>query len=192
MVAALLVRALFSDFPNAEVQGYGAPELTDRIGGKVGLGMLAEFIGTFFLVFSIVGVAVNPRAAKEWAALTIGAALGVAVMCLAPLTGAGFNPARAFGPSLVGDFAGGGGHLPAGLRARADPRRAGRRLPLLHPVRRASGEGGGGNGARRIASAADAAGHLLAQLHALAVANVPLLLQVLRLRHPPGAPVRAG
>ena len=46
----------------------------------------------------IVGVAVNPRATKEWAALAIGAALGMLVMVLAPLTGAGFNPARSFGP----------------------------------------------------------------------------------------------
>ncbi len=47
------------------------------------------------------GVAVNPRATKEWAALAIGAALGMAVMVFAPLTGAGFNPARAFGPAIV-------------------------------------------------------------------------------------------
>ena len=34
--------------------------------------------------------------------------------------------------------------------------------------------------------------HLLAQLHALAVADVSLLLQVLRVRDAPGAPARAG
>jgi glycerol uptake facilitator-like aquaporin len=48
-----------------------------------------------------VGVAVNPRATKEWAALAIGGALGMAVMVMAPLTGAGFNPARSFGPAIV-------------------------------------------------------------------------------------------
>ena len=58
-------------------------------------GMLAEAIGTFFLMWAIMGVAVNPRATKEWAALAIGAALGLGVMVIAPLTGAGFNPARA-------------------------------------------------------------------------------------------------
>jgi glycerol uptake facilitator-like aquaporin len=46
-------------------------------------------------------VAVNPRATKEWAALAIGAALGMGVMVIAPLTGAGFNPARSFGPAIV-------------------------------------------------------------------------------------------
>ncbi len=101
VAGALLVRGLFTEFPNAEVQNFGAPALSERIGGKLGLGMLAEFLGTFFLVFTIVSVAANPRTAKDFAALTIGGTLGVTVMCLAPLTGAGFNPARAFGPALV-------------------------------------------------------------------------------------------
>ena len=69
--------------------------------------MVVEALGTFFLVWVIVGVAVNPRATKEWAALAIGAALGMGVMVLGPLTGAGFNPARSFGPALVsGEFGG--------------------------------------------------------------------------------------
>ncbi|HEX2234033.1 MAG TPA: aquaporin, partial [Thermoleophilaceae bacterium] len=42
-----------------------------------------------------------PRATKEWAALAIGGALGMAVMVIGPMTGAGFNPARSFGPALV-------------------------------------------------------------------------------------------
>jgi len=109
VAAGLLVRVLFSEFPNAEAQSFGAPGLSERIGGKVGLGMLAEFLGTFFLVFTIVGVAVNPRSSKDWAALAIGGALGVAVMTLAPLTGGAFNPARAFGPALGADSFGGGG-----------------------------------------------------------------------------------
>lgn len=111
VAAGLLVRVLFTEFPNAETQNFGAPGLSDRIGGKLGLGMLAEFIGTFFLVFTIVGVAVNPRAATDWAALTIGGALGVGALTLAPLTGAGLNPARAFGPSLVADSFGGFGNF---------------------------------------------------------------------------------
>ena len=69
--------------------------------GHIFPGMVVEALGTFFLVWVIVGVAVNPRATKEWAALAIGAALGMVVMVLAPLTGAGFNPARSFGPHRV-------------------------------------------------------------------------------------------
>jgi glycerol uptake facilitator-like aquaporin len=47
---------------------------------------------------------VNPRGDRRFAALVIGWTLGVAVMCIAPLTGAGLNPARAFGPALFGGF----------------------------------------------------------------------------------------
>jgi hypothetical protein len=48
-------------------------------------------------------VALNPRARHEWAPWAIGATLGFAVMVLAPLTGGAFNPARWFGPALIGD-----------------------------------------------------------------------------------------
>jgi MIP family channel proteins len=96
---ALLTKALLED----EGRGvdYGATLVSDRLNGDVLPGMVVEAMGTFFLVWVIVGVAVNPRATKEWAALAIGAALGMAVMVLAPLTGAGFNPARSFGPAIV-------------------------------------------------------------------------------------------
>jgi glycerol uptake facilitator-like aquaporin len=47
------------------------------------------------------GVAVNPRGERAWAGWVIGIALGVAVMVFAPLDGAGFNPARSFGPAIV-------------------------------------------------------------------------------------------
>ena len=96
---ALLTKALLND----EGRGvdYGATLVSDRLNGDVLPGMVVEALGTFFLVWVIVGVAVNPRATKEWAALAIGAALGMAVMVLAPLTGAGFNPARSFGPAIV-------------------------------------------------------------------------------------------
>ena len=59
--------------------------------------MVVEAIGTFFLVWAIIGVAVNPRATGEWAALAIGGALGMAVMVLAPLTGAGSTRRAASG-----------------------------------------------------------------------------------------------
>lgn len=112
VAAALVTKALLTEFDNADAVNYGATLMSDAIGEKVGLGMLAEGIGTFFLVWVIVGVAVNPRAAKEWAALAIGATLGMLVMVIAPLTGAGFNPARSFGPALVsGEFGGAGDFL---------------------------------------------------------------------------------
>jgi len=99
VAGALVTKALLSD--EGENVNYGATEISDFLDGKVFPGMVAEALGTFILFFVIVGVAVNPRGAKEWAALAIGATLGLAVMVIAPLTGAGFNPARSFGPALV-------------------------------------------------------------------------------------------
>jgi glycerol uptake facilitator protein len=96
---ALLTKAILLDEGKAE--NYGATAVSDVIDGKIFPGMVVEALGTFFLLWAIIGVAVNPRATKDWAAFAIGGALGMAVMVFAPLTGAGFNPARAFGPALV-------------------------------------------------------------------------------------------
>ena len=86
---------------------YGITAVSGAFNEAILPGMVVEGIGTFFLVWVIVGVAVNPRATKEWAALAIGATLGMLVMVLGPLTGAGFNPARSFGPAIVsGEFNG--------------------------------------------------------------------------------------
>jgi MIP family channel proteins len=105
VAGALLTKALLLD--EGKDVFYGATLVSDRLEGEILPGMAVEALGTFFLVWVIVGVAVNPRATKEWAALAIGAALGMGVMVLAPLTGAGFNPARSFGPALVsGEFGG--------------------------------------------------------------------------------------
>ena len=102
VAGALLTKLLLNDFTNADQVNFGATAVSeDRLDGKLGLGMIAEFIGTFFLLWAIIGVAVNPRAAMDWAALAIGAALGLGVMVIGPLTGAGVNPARVFGPALV-------------------------------------------------------------------------------------------
>ncbi len=101
-LGALVTKLILVNFANAETVNYGAVGISDRLGGQVFFhGLSVELIGTFFLMWAIVGVAVNPRAARDWAAFAIGATLGLVVMVLAPLTGAGFNPARAFGPALV-------------------------------------------------------------------------------------------
>jgi glycerol uptake facilitator protein len=105
VAGALLTKGILLDEGKAE--NYGAVGVSDVINGDIFPGMVVEALGTFFLLWAIIGVAVNPRATKDWAAFAIGCALGMAVMVFAPLTGAGFNPARAFGPALVsGDWGG--------------------------------------------------------------------------------------
>jgi MIP family channel proteins len=101
VLGALATKLILNNFDNAKAVHYGAPSVSDALGGKVGLGMLVEGLGAFFLVWAIIGVAVNPAAFREWAGLVIGATLGLVVMVAGALTGASINPARAFGPDLV-------------------------------------------------------------------------------------------
>jgi glycerol uptake facilitator protein len=98
IVAALITKALLTD--EGTVTHYGATTLSSQV--TVFGGICAEALGTFFLVWAIVGVAVNPQAVKGWAGLVIGGALAMGVMIMGPITGAGFNPARSFGPAIVG------------------------------------------------------------------------------------------
>src|SRR5207253_2350200 len=93
---ALLTKALLTD----EGSGvhYGAVGVSLRLSHHIFLGFVCEAIGTFFLVWAVVGVAVNPAGLKDWAGLAIGTTLGFLVMVFGPLTGAGLNPARALGP----------------------------------------------------------------------------------------------
>ena len=75
--------------------------MSDFLNGKAFPGLIAETVGTFALMWAIMGTAVNPRGQRDWAGLVIGGTLGFAVMVMAPLTGARLNPARSFGPALV-------------------------------------------------------------------------------------------
>jgi MIP family channel proteins len=109
VLGALLTKALLLD--EGEAVNYGAVAVSDRLDGAIFPGMVVEGIGTFFLVWAVVGVAVNPIGLKAWAGLVIGGTLGLIVFVFAPLTGAGVNPARAFGPALVGDAFGGAGEF---------------------------------------------------------------------------------
>ena len=67
-------------------------------------GAMVEGIGTFLLVLAVCAVALNPRARSEWApARDRLHARASCVMVFGPLTGGAFNPARWFGPALVGN-----------------------------------------------------------------------------------------
>jgi aquaporin TIP len=69
-----------------------------------GRGMVVELILTFFLVVAVFATAVDPRGAfKAIAGLAIGLTITIDVFVGGPLTGAAMNPARAFGPQLIGN-----------------------------------------------------------------------------------------
>ncbi len=82
---------------------YGTPAISPKFlqGGSVGLAFLAEAVGTFALMWAVMGTAVNPETPKGVAGLGIGLTLGFAVMVFGPATGGSFNPARWLGPALV-------------------------------------------------------------------------------------------
>ena len=106
-VAALVVKLMLTGA--ADATGYGATAVNHRfVAGDAGAAA-AELIGTFALMWAIMGCAVDPRANPGWAPPVIGATLGLAVMTIAPITGAGLNPARAFGPALIAGAFGGAG-----------------------------------------------------------------------------------
>ena len=94
----LLIVAAFSQGA-VELGGLGSTVLGDDV--SYASGVVAEAVGTFILVFTIMGVAVDPRAPKGWAGLIIGLAVACAIMVVGPLTGASLNPARTFGPYLA-------------------------------------------------------------------------------------------
>ena len=100
VAGALMTKFLLID-ALAETQNNGATSLNLSILGGDFQGFVAELLGTFFLAWAVIAVAVNPRAARDWAGLAIGGTLGFAVLVFGPLTGAALNPARWFGPALV-------------------------------------------------------------------------------------------
>jgi aquaporin Z len=69
-----------------------------------GPGVVIEAILTFFLVIVVFATAVDERGAfKQIAGLAIGFTIAFDVLMGYGISGAAMNPARAFGPQLVGD-----------------------------------------------------------------------------------------
>ena len=128
--------ALTKRFPWREVPAYWAAQVVGAVVGAlaiwavfahsaIDLGMgqtsfneataswaqaiFAEGIGTFMLMFAILGI-VDGRSPSELAGIVIGGVVIAIIMIVGPLTGASLNPARAFGPELVSAIGGGATH----------------------------------------------------------------------------------
>jgi aquaporin Z len=100
-LAALLLKWIFPS--NLESGGHlGVPGLHNGV--SAGAGVVVEAVLTFFLVWIVFATAVDPRGAfKQISGLAIGFTIALGVLLAAPLTGGAMNPARAFGPQLVGN-----------------------------------------------------------------------------------------
>lgn len=100
-IAASAVLAL--GFGGAE--GFTAgPTLPSEV--AVGLGtilpvVIAEFFGTFLLMFVITAVATDTRIQGVPAGLAIGLTVTAMAFAVGWISGGSFNPARSFGPALV-------------------------------------------------------------------------------------------
>jgi MIP family channel proteins len=100
VMGALLLRYVVGDAA-FDAGGAGAPALAPSV--AVGKGIVIEAILTFFLVFVVFGTAVDDRGPwNKTAGFTIGFTIAFDILAFGPLTGAAMNPARWFGPALVG------------------------------------------------------------------------------------------
>src|SRR5437762_5284951 len=103
VVAALAVYAIFGGGEiGAAVVKSGTPDVAKDVGA--GTALLCEIIATFFLVFVIWGSAADPRA-RNVGGFAIGLTIAADILAVGPITGASMNPARSFGPTLIGSWA---------------------------------------------------------------------------------------
>jgi aquaporin Z len=100
-LAVLLLKWILPAGPQ-NAGNLGVPSLGSGL--TSGPGVVTEAVLTFFLVFVVFATAVDPRGAfAQIAGLAIGLVIAFDVLMGYGLTGAAMNPARAFGPQLVGD-----------------------------------------------------------------------------------------
>lgn len=101
VIGALLLRFLVDDTQLFDAAKAGAPQVAEGV--EVGRAILIEAVTTFFLVWAVFGTAVDELGpARKTAGLTIGLVIAFDILAFGPYTGAAMNPARWFGPALVG------------------------------------------------------------------------------------------
>jgi len=96
-IGGLLIVAAFGT--GAVDLGMGATTLSSGV--FYWQGIVAEALGTFILLFAVMGLAVDARAPLGWAGLMIGLAVALEILLIGPLTGGSVNPARTFGPYVT-------------------------------------------------------------------------------------------
>jgi len=110
--ASGLLAVIRAQLSAAQLSGPNAPSLSISQSGPLSLGvtithvgpalgLLVEFVLTFALMFVIMAMATDARAAGGFAPLAIGATVAFDALLGGALTGASMNPARSFGPALI-------------------------------------------------------------------------------------------
>jgi glycerol uptake facilitator protein len=108
LLGAFVGGLLIVAYVGSRATDLGSVGLTSLGPGVNGLqGIVAEALGTFLLVFTIMAVAVDQRAPSGWAGFLIGLAVATEIMLIGPFTGGSVNPARSFGPYAVNQLFGG-------------------------------------------------------------------------------------
>jgi MIP family channel proteins len=101
--AAALIRGLLPAATTEAPVNLGVPAIGHGVNSGAAFGL--EAITTFFLAWVVFATAVDPRGAfKSIAGLAIGLTITMDILFIGPYTGAAMNPARAFGPQLIGDY----------------------------------------------------------------------------------------
>jgi len=95
LIGAALLKIMFKGPP-------GTVSMGDGVSG--GVGLILEFLGTLFLVLTVLSTINDKRghAAGYLQPFSIGVAIFVAHMFLVPLTGCGINPARSLATNIIG------------------------------------------------------------------------------------------
>lgn len=105
LVGGLVAAVIVTWTVSRDAVAVGTPTLAADVNPFVGI--VLEAVATFFLVLVIFGTVVDQRAPATVYPLAIGLSITAGVYAIAPFTGGALNPARAFGPALVGGEWGG-------------------------------------------------------------------------------------
>lgn len=101
-IVAAIVVALAAD---RNVLAFGTPVVADDV--SLLWAIVLEAVATFFLVLVVFGTVVDRRAPVSVYPFAIGLTITAGILAIGPYTGAALNPARGFGPALVGGEWGG-------------------------------------------------------------------------------------
>jgi glycerol uptake facilitator protein len=112
-VAAQLLGAVLGAFLVVGVTGTktataaGVGLTSTAQGVSAGQAVLAEWLGTFLLLFTVMAVVADRRAPAGWAGFLIGLAVVCEIVVIGPFTGGSVNPARTIGPYVANTLSGG-------------------------------------------------------------------------------------